>query len=408
MTYWLRSKAKQKASGKERKDFKKRRQSIRDSIRFSDLENYLIAHLPSNVKRQSIQGVQFNTAVDPNFTVNHADITVSLPKNAARAEKKGTKEIMDHYMDTLSNLTRPNSFLYMENQYFTDYRIVIKIEEKWRTLPINEKPFAYIVIPYEPKTHWLDDLLGGWFAKDEILEMEMQNLKWLEIKTARQILVKDTKGQWVTKWKVSDPRTDIRFKGKGINSDPEKMKKDSKFEITNALRVDSDGIRIPDTIPENITLPADKVLTVSDIMTYTLASRTGQIVLTSSRPQNMYRNFLRKNGIYVHSKCSIFLDCKPGGENWATVGTSNINPRGLDDEGNQDSEINVWWEKKQGVERFLRELWKEHLNKEDNKKADAGLWRDTGWKNLQNIMNGKSIDSSVVRLDVLDRLKHLA
>ncbi|MCP4255329.1 MAG: hypothetical protein GY775_18385 [Candidatus Scalindua sp.] len=407
LTYWLRNKAKQKASGKARKDFKKHRQNKRDSIRFSDLENYLIAHLPSNVKRQAIQGVQFNSAADPKFTVNHADITVSLPRNAAWAGKKGEKEIMDHYMETLSNLTRPNSFIYMENQYFTDHRIVIKIEEKWCTLPINEKPFAYIAIPYEPQTHWLDDLLGGWFAKDEMLEMEMQNLKWLEIKTARQILLKDTKGQWVSNWKVTNPRTDIRFKSKEINSNPEKMKEDSKFEITNALRVGSDGKRIPNTIPENITLPADKVLTVSDIMTYTLVSSTDQI-LTSSRPQNMYRNFLRKNGIYIHSKCSIFLDCKPGGQNWATVGTANINPRGLDDEGNQDSEINVWWEKKQDVERFLRKLWKEHLNIKENKKADAGLWCDTGWKNLQNIMNGKKIHSSVVRLDVMDRLKHLA
>lgn len=406
LTYWLHNKARQKASGKVRKDFKRRRQNQRDSIRFSDLENYLIAQLPSKVKRQAIQGVQFNTTIDPNFTVEHADITVSLPKNAAWAGKKGEKEIMDHYIDTLSNLTRPNSFLYMENQYFTDHRIVIKIEEKWRTLPINEKPFAYIVIPYEPQTHWLDNLLGGWFAKDEIIEKEMQNLKRLEIKTARRILVKDTKGQWISKWKVSNPRTDISFKSKKINSDPEKMKKDSKFEISNALRVGFDGIRIPNTNPEDITLSADKVLTVSDIMAYTLVSRTGQI-LTSGRPQNMYRNFLRKNGIYIHSKCSIFLDCKPGGRNWAIVGTANINPRGLDDEGNQDSEINVWWAKKQHVERFLRELWKEHLNKEDNQKADAGFWHDTGWKNLQNIMKDRKVSSSVVRLDVVDRCKHL-
>ncbi len=403
----LREKARQKALGKARKNYKIRMQNQRDSKRYLDLENYLYKQLPSKAKRQAIQGVRFDTTADTDFTVDHARITVSLPKNAAWAGEQGEKEIMLHYEKTLSSLTRPGSFLYMENQYFTDHRIATKVEAQWRTLPGEERPFAYIVIPYEPQTHWLDEMLGGWFAKDEIVEKEMQNLKWLEIKTVRKILVKDINGQWVYKWEVSNPRTDVCFKNNKINTDPDKMEKNSTFEIKNALRVDTDGKRIPNIDPEDVTLSADKVLTVSDIMAYTLVSRAGQ-TLTPGRPQSIYRNFLRKNNIYIHSKCSIFLDCKPGGQNWATVGTANINPRGLDDEGDQDSEINVWWEKKQHVDVFLRELWKEHLNKKGNKKTDAYLWRDIGWKNLQNIMNGQSVDSSVIRLDVVDRCKHLA
>jgi len=162
-------------------------------------------------------------------------------------------------------------------------------------------------------------------------------------------------------------------------------------------------------------------MTVSDIMAYTLVSNmkadnAPNNPQNSNTPNNRYRNFLLNSNIYIHSKCSIFLNCQSNTEiqHWATIGSANISPTSLGLNGEQDSEMNVWWkhterdsDKKNMIKELLLNLWSDHLGVKNMQKIDINLWKEKGWENLFNITNGQPIDGSVVRLDVVERYRHL-
>lgn len=421
-----------------------------DRIKYKELSAYLSALCPNLYERQVVGGARYDTVADPAFLADQVFVTETMPKNAYRSGSDEKTEILRHYKQTIATLTGPESFLYMENQYFREHSIAKMIEAQWRANHGHNGPFAYIVITYDPGTAALDEKLGGIFFKDELLRKEMQNLKWMEIKSARTILVKNKDGLWIPAWGVIDPRSDIRFLDDEADAAPENLKTDSRFVIKNAVRlapsVQSDktpsaewknfitpsGNKTLDTVP-SATLRVDEVLTVSDIMAYTFISarETGQKPnnpdgsvsqqgwfhrflecikggrqLTSAQKQ--FRYFLEKSNIYLHSKCSIFLNSGHGGRHWATVGSANISPHSLDYNGEQDSEMNVWWQHQKEIERFILNLWREHLNDKGLRNADAALWAEKGWKNLFSVMNRRPVDGAVLRLDVVERYGHLA
>lgn len=404
-----------------------------DRRKYKELSAYLRTLRPDLYERQVVGGARYDTVADPAFPTDHVDITETMPKKAYRSGSNAKTDILQHYEQTILTLTGTESFLYMENQYFREHRIAKKIEAQWRANREHNGPFAYIVITYDPGTSWLDEKLGGIFFKDELIRKEMQNLKWMEIKSARMILVKDKDGLWIPAWGVIDPRNDIRFLDDKANAGPENVKKDSRFVIRNAVklapagqpdktphaewkyRITPNGNKTPDTVP-SVTLRVDEVLTVSDIMAYTFISarETEQKPNNpdaSGSPQERFRRFLEKSNIYLHSKCSIFLNRCQSGRHWATVGSANISPHSphsLDYNGEQDSEMNVWWQHQEGIEKFILDLWREHLNDKGLQNADAALWGGKGWKNLFSIMNGRPVDGAVLRLDVVERYGHLA
>jgi hypothetical protein len=132
------------------------------------------------------------------------------------------------------------------------------------------------------------------------------------------------------------------------------------------------------------------------------------------------KNASRVSIIYLNlsvvSKCSIFLNCQSDTEiqHWVTIGSANISPTSLGLNGEQDSEMNVWWkhskrdsDKKNMIKELLLNLWSDHLGVKNMQKIDINLWKENGWKNLFNITNGQPIDGSVVRLDVVERYRHL-
>ena len=405
-------------------------QSPSDRHKYKELSAYLRTLHPYLYERQVVGVARYDTVADSAFPADHVDITETMPKNAYQFGSNAKTDVLQHYEQTISTLTGSVSFLYMENQYFSKHVIAEKIEAQWRANREHKGPFAYIVITYDPGTAALDEKLGGIFFKDALIRKEMQNLKWMEIKSARTILVKDKDGQWIPTWGVIDPRNDIRFLDDKANTSPENVKTESRFVIKNAVKLapagradktpnaewkyltTPNGNKAPDTVP-SITLRVDEVLTVSDIMAYTFISarETGQKPNnpdSSGSPQERFRRFLEKSNIYLHSKCSIFLNRDQAGRHWATVGSANISPNSLDYEGDQDSEMNVWWQHQEGIEKFILDLWREHLNDKGLRNADAALWAEKGWKNLFSVMNGRPVDGAVLRLDVVERYGHLA
>ena len=397
---------------------------------YKKLAKYL-KKLRSPILKQYGTGYQYNTSAQPGYEVDYVDIAVSLPKNFSKGGGQGVTDILKHYEYNISTLKLPNSFLYMENQYFSDYRIAKKIKEQWYNNKGHNGYFAFISITYDPGTFSIDERLGGIFFKDKLIKREMQNLKWLEITTARSIFIKDTNGQWIHKWNVLDPRRYISFEDDAVNNNPEMLDVDkTKFLIKNAVKIDSNGnvmhrigsngVKELDTVP-CVTLQVNEVMTVSDIMAYTLVSnmKTDNVPnnpQNSNTPNNRYRNFLLNSNIYIHSKCSIFLNCQSDTEiqHWATIGSANISPTSLGLNGEQDSEMNVWWkhserdsDKKNMIKELLLNLWSDHLGVKNMQKIDINLWKEKGWKNLFNITNGQPIDGSVVRLDVVERYRHL-
>ena len=158
------------------------------------------------------------------------------------------------------------------------------------------------------------------------------------------------------------------------------------------------------------------VITVSDIMSYTLVSnyhRNGQQILPRApnlSPRDRVLTFVKENEIYVHSKCAIFQNRERGGESWATIGSANINRRSLGRaDGTQDSEMNIWWRKEPGIDRFRQRLWEHHLGPRAPALLDEEAWDTRAWWNLRAIMEGVGtpLKGHVVRLDVVDRYDHL-
>lgn len=353
-------------------------------------------------------GASLNTSADPAYEVDAAAITNTLPAGTAwaRAGGPGVTETRREYEERISAQGTHGTYTYAENQYFTDHDIASEIGAAWEGAE-TEGPFAAFVVPYDPATHPAD--LGGIVSKNHIVEDETKNLKWLEIKTARSILVRNG-DDWEHRWAVRDPRSQITFLDDDLNDDPSLMDDDSDFRIEDAVRTDPDGTwqyttdaqgNLELVTEDEVLYEAEDVLTVSDAMAYTLVSRDADPSAEDS-PDGRLREFLGRAGVYVHSKSSIFLNRRTD-EHWATIGSSNLNPRGLGDGGEQDSEMNVWWTGADRVEAYFEDLWSEHLDESDPDRLVPRLWEGKGWENFVAAREGLPVDCAVVRLDLIDR-----
>lgn len=381
--------------------------------RFDYLKRRISKLRPLLFDRQVRQGANYNSKPDSSYIVDDSYIRVSLPAGMPGSTIGGVSEINSSYISNLDRLTGNESFLYVENQYFEDHDITKRVFLNYSKAADQnrENPYyAFIVIPYRPETVWID--FFGAFSRDSIVTAEAKNLKWLEIKSLTRIFIKDpADGLWYPKWDVTQPHKNVWFASSV--SGPEDVEENSQFVVRDAEELDQNGDPTGNTVVQQ-TFSVGEVMTESDIMAYTLVCNeeitgNGAIqpisIQSTGSPQDRLREYLYKYGIYIHSKCTLFLWGEPGNQYWGTIGSANISPRGLDRNGDQDSEMNIFWKKQETVESFCQTLWNEHAGLGDINHLG---WVRRGRGNFNNIMSGSGgLDGSVVRLDVWDRMKHL-
>jgi hypothetical protein len=382
-------------------------------------------------------------AVEPRYAVpGEVRVRVSHPWEGVGANSGGVTEILEEYEARIDALAAPGSFAYLENQYFTRTEIARRLFEAWQSASRaggNEGgPFAYIVVPYRPETHWIDDkILQGNLpgeGLDTTLKEMYQCIKWLEIKTARRIYLLGqpaggtggASGVWVEAYRVQNPREQIRF-SYSPSELPESRSDDFGavgFELVEALEVASGRV------VKNVRLRIGDCLTDSDIMAFTLASTQTDLtaggsfhsgmagavagVPVSADGRDTAHEYCRKYGIYIHSKCSLFREAGNGGPPmyWATIGSANLNDRSLigraGSRGQPDSEMNIFWSDGGTTTNTIIEFW-------------DGLWREFGvtqWdpaqfhrvamENLLNIQRTGRAQALVTRLDVVTQYRKLS
>ena len=121
-----------------------------------------------------------------------------------------------------------------------------------------------------------------------------------------------------------------------------------------------------------------------------------------------YGNLMVTTEVTARSKASTFIN-RGNDEYIATIGSANLNPRSLDDNDDQDSEMNIWWSGELRVTGLRDRLWDHHLNLSGSTFDVEVQWAERAWENLETIMHARdrSITGTVVRLDVVDRWNQL-
>lgn len=404
------------------------------SHRFSTIEAHLRSPAVARASRFGGRIRAFNSTIDGPYIVDSSNVAVSLPKGTAWAARSGVTHIKEHYERSLDvmakqNAQAPGPFVYIENQYFTDVGFTKKLFDRWRRNVDTpgpggrridpDEPFAFIVIPYKPQPT-RDWTTGG--GLHSIIYAEMQNLKWLEIRTARVIYTRDDNDdQWVPYCAVDFPQDRIQFLA-AVARDPSQLDESSEFTIVNPIALNPDESRQRDAngnfvyVDPNPPLRVDEVMTRSDIMTYTLVSPAERrpdgtardvtpSIVSGEDVEDRAHEYTLPRHIYTHSKAATFFN-REKNIYVGTIGSANINPRSLDDQTHhQDSEMNIWWSRKEHVEAFRKKLWAHHLQVADPDLADEPAWIDAGWRNLVDIMHARNtrLNGTVVRLDVVDR-----
>lgn len=386
------------------------------------LTMYLNSRQVTNESKFNGGGRPFNSVPDRPLVVR-SNIAVSMPRGSGRARRNGVVDIKEHYWRSLDAMAGQRSFIYIETQFFTSHAFTKAVFSRWkinigsRTEP--DTPFCYIMIPYIPDPDLPDPSVSGDWS--DISKDETQNLKWLEIKTARVIYKRDNRDHWVAHAYVPRPQRQIEFEVPAVDSDPASFKPDKKFKVISALKLNPDETFYLDPqgnrVQISFSLKAEEVMTRSDIMAYTLITtlkRDGTDILpntlSGSDVRDRLHEFLAPNHVYVHSKSSVFLN-KENDLYIGTIGSANISIRSFDDAGDhQDSEMNVWWTGKAHVEAYRSKLWVHHLRLPNPQLADENQWQTLGWQNLRDIMlaRGRRLDGDVVRLDVIDRMDKLS
>jgi hypothetical protein len=254
----------------------------------------------------------------------------------------------------------------------------------------------------------------------------MRVLKWLELRSAREIWKRGANGHWEPFCAVEMPQNNVRFRGAAA-SDPSQLSESSQFEVNQAIVLYPNGTWKRDAngkpvrMQPNPVLAVEDVMTKGDIMTYTLVTTrevTGASgafhdirpsVFSSEDIRDRLHLFLKRYQTYCHSKAATFINRQYG--NWmATLGSANLNPRSLDDRRNyHDSEMNIWWSGQAQVEAFRSRLWTHHLRMGDPLAAHEQEWAQSGWNNKIDIMQarGSPLTGDVVRLDLVDRKKRI-
>ena len=194
------------------------------------------------------------------------------------------------------------------------------------------------------------------------------------------------------------------------------MKRAVQVNPDGSWRTDANGN--PLLIRPDPEFEVEDVMTDSDIMAFTLASNReahgsssmgikGSVVAGEDVDERLHE-YLEKYHIYTHSKATTFFN-RENDDYIATIGSANLNPRSLDDNDHQDSEMNIWWSGEPRVTGLRNSLWTHHLGLSGSSFDVETSWAEKAWENLETIMRARdrSISGTVVRLDVVDRWDQL-
>jgi phosphatidylserine/phosphatidylglycerophosphate/cardiolipin synthase-like enzyme len=356
------------------------------------------------------------------------DVYVSVPRYQPANSNivvRDRKDIKEEYLRRIDACGRLGSFIYMENQYWCNYEIAERLFYAWRSAEAQsqgggegeELPFAYIVLPYNPETHWIDVLLKGNLAKDDILKREYQTIKWLEIKTAR-VIYEWQGNAWKPMYRVErSPLTDIGFEYSPDSLPETRSSEFEKLTFTLIKGYDMKGNPV-----RQKKIYVKNTLTRSDIMAFTIVSmhsskdRREEFNKLSPHPgeaRTAIHEFCKKYGIYVHSKCSLFREKGASGDVfWATIGSANLNYRSLEGDdgkrGLQDSEMNVFWSISGTEDNKILDFWANLWGEFGANSFDPFLFYDIAWRNLEQIQKHGEPIAPIVRLDVVDRYRRLS
>jgi hypothetical protein len=369
------------------------------------------------------------SVADPNaLTKGPASFVVSHPDHAYQPAGPSSFAIRAKYYNVISNLG-VGSFSYFENQFVGDHEFA-------KTLFAACKPrapgdpdwcradaFAHFVIPYVPGGSGIT-ILDLYKVVPDTVKDEMQNLEWLEVKSARSVRDRTTDTLWRTLTPMKAPCTpnnpDIRFvpyadpKNPKILLDPNTDPSLVTLNTDVMVRGNDPAQPCPGHPGETLQQPpATKklrdIIVDAAIMSYVLASNPPS---KKTAIPTTYDAFLARNAIYVHSKHSEFWTM--GGMHASTyvVGSANLNTRSLGDVKGQtdsnDSEDAIFWTPGDN-DTYWQDIWREHEQQPIG--ADFGNdirdWEKQGWSNYDILRKPGAgiplLTGRVVRLDAVGR-----
>jgi phosphatidylserine/phosphatidylglycerophosphate/cardiolipin synthase-like enzyme len=389
---------------------------------------------------------KLNSQPDPNFTATSPRLRVSAPAGSY-APAPVPDQIRREYRTVIGALMHePGSFIYFENQFFHDFAIskqlftvcVGKRNNGW----CDHDNYGIVVIPYAPLGFGVPGIDDQ--AKKSIVFQEMQNLAWLEVKTARQVINR-TSGTIIILGMTWPPSAAdqcacaasapyVHFKDPVVDADPSRVALNSVVEMMGDIApptlvkcVKTQPQYCPTQPPQPITMPLEQIMADGAIRSFVLV-KAGAPPLTPipGNPVQTYSNFVNKWSIYIHSKHTEITD---GTKFVFVIGSANINPRSLSFltpaqaaaagvspaayklsfTDAPDSESAVFWQPKDL--KFAATLWTEHMGLVGGQPPvppqNAQDWFNQGKANWLLIRSGgtPAPDHRVVRLDVIQRCK---
>ena len=102
-----------------------------------NLANYLRGRTFARASRFAGARRINRSVAEQQHIVDSANVAVSLPKGTAWALNRGATEIKQHYRQALDKMNHPDSFIYFENQYFTDYDYTKRLYKRWKDNQLN-------------------------------------------------------------------------------------------------------------------------------------------------------------------------------------------------------------------------------------------------------------------------------
>jgi phosphatidylserine/phosphatidylglycerophosphate/cardiolipin synthase-like enzyme len=174
------------------------------------------------------RGGRFRGAAEAGHVVDDAMVLATLPGQCAFGP---VEHIKTAYLRAVQSMNSFDSFAYLETQYFSDHSLAKQLFHQWRNHVRRREgplPFAYVVLPYNPSTAWIDEFQEDFFAPGGLWDIgerlaalrgEFKNLRWLEISTARRLYTQSSSDQpWQPVLQVDDPLTQITWASRALPS----------------------------------------------------------------------------------------------------------------------------------------------------------------------------------------------
>jgi len=360
------------------------------------------------------------SAANPAVPATNVVFVTSHPSSAYQAVGAPPHDIRDQYYKELAKL-KVGSFAYFENQFVGDHDFAIKLFKACAPKDPNDAGwcradgFAHIVIPYVPGGSGISTLDLHKVVPDTVKE-EMQNLVWLEIKSAISVWDRATNSEhyiFVPKGSPCNPgNPDIKFLGPA-NNDPSLVTINSQVQITGSDKTKPCPTGAGFFIQTTVVVKVSDIMCDGAIMSYVLASNPPLPPV----PTWTYNSFLLANAIYVHSKHSEFWEDPTHDASTYVVGSANLNTRSLGNvlatqKDSNDSEDAIFWTPG-AKDAYWLDIWKEHLMIQPPAVPPPvaanliGTWEQQGRANYALLFPGgkgnPNLTGRVVRLDAVER-----